>query len=84
MSTRPDHHSQSKHTTQTAQSQQRSDIYISPKEAASLLCVATWTLARWAEKGIIKAMRVNPRGERRYYREEIETIAKNGGDHGQP
>lgn len=75
-------HLQQQTNTHNAHSQQHSDTYISPQEAAKILGVATWTLARWANQGIVKSVRLQPSSPRRYLREEIENIAKNGAGNG--
>ena len=41
------------------------------REVARLLHVHPNTLRRWSNKGIIRAYRITPRGDRRFKREEI-------------
>ena len=41
------------------------------REVAQLLHVHPNTLRRWSNKGIIRAYRITPRGDRRFKREEI-------------
>jgi excisionase family DNA binding protein len=41
------------------------------REVAELLHVHPNTLRRWSNKGIIRAYRITPRGDRRFEREEI-------------
>jgi excisionase family DNA binding protein len=41
------------------------------REVARLLHVHPNTLRRWSNKGMIRAYRINPRGDRRFKREEI-------------
>ena len=40
-------------------------------EVARLLNVHTNTLRRWSDRGIIRAYRINRRGDRRFLREDI-------------
>ena len=40
-------------------------------EVADLLHVHPNTLRRWSNKGVIRAYRITPRGDRRFKREEI-------------
>jgi len=44
-------------------------------EAATLLHVHTNTVRRWANRGYIRAYRVNYRGDRRFRQEEITRVA---------
>lgn len=41
------------------------------KEAAEILNVHPETLRRWDEKGILKAIKIGKRGDRRYKKEDI-------------
>jgi len=41
------------------------------REVARLLHVHPNTLRRWSNKGMIRAYRITPRGDRRFKREEI-------------
>lgn len=43
-------------------------------EVAKLLRVAPLTLKRWEKVGRLKPVRINSRGDRRYYKEEILSI----------
>lgn len=42
------------------------------KEVAELLRISELTLKRWGKAGKIKCIRINPKGDRRYLREEIK------------
>ena len=42
------------------------------REVADLLHVHPNTLRRWSNKGVIRAYRITPRGDRRFKREEID------------
>ena len=44
------------------------------REVARLLHVHGNTVRRWSDKGIIRAYRINPRGDRRFSREDIPRI----------
>jgi excisionase family DNA binding protein len=43
-------------------------------KACQVLYVHCNTLRRWTEKGLIKAYRVGPRGDRRYRREDVDAL----------
>jgi len=43
-------------------------------EAAQLLYVHTNTLRSWTERGIIRAYRIGPRGDRRFKAEDINVL----------
>ncbi len=47
------------------------DNMLTPREVAKMLHVHPNTLKRWSEKGRIVAYRINPRGDRRYWRRDI-------------
>lgn len=44
------------------------------KEAAEMLGVTPLTLRRWDDKGILKAIRIGTRKDRRYDLEELEKL----------
>ncbi|MEE8374510.1 MAG: helix-turn-helix domain-containing protein [Dehalococcoidia bacterium] len=44
------------------------------REATRLLNVHSNTLRRWSDRGIVKAYRLGPRGERRFRREDIDAL----------
>ena len=48
------------------------DDMLTVREVARLLHVHTNTLRRWSDKGRIVAYRINPRGDRRFKRQDIE------------
>jgi len=53
------------------------------QEVARLLHIHPNTLRRWSNRGLIKAYRITPRGDRRYQREEIiGFLAKLNANHG--
>lgn len=43
-------------------------------EVASLLRVSKLTVKRWEKAGKISAIRINSRGDRRFFKKEIERI----------
>lgn len=43
-------------------------------EACRILCIHANTLRRWNERGIIKAYRIGPRGDRRFRRDDIAAL----------
>lgn len=46
------------------------DLLTNP-EVAALLRVSPLTIKRWGKRGVIKAIRINSRGDRRYKREDV-------------
>jgi excisionase family DNA binding protein len=50
--------------------------WLSPGEASDLMDVPTKTLVHWASEGVISFIQHEPRGHRRYLREELEAIIK--------
>jgi len=53
------------------------------QEVARLLHIHPNTLRRWSNRGLIKAYRITPRGDRRYRREEIlDFLARLNANHG--
>ena len=63
-------------------------IMLTVREVSQILHVHSNTLRRWSDRGIIKAYRIGPRGDRRFRREDIacllngenESTANNIGD----
>jgi len=47
-------------------------------EASSLLKVHPATLRRWDEKGVLKAVKISKRGDRRYRLEDIQRFIYEG------
>lgn len=47
-------------------------------EAANILSVSPWTLRIWDKKGILKPVRMGTRRDRRYKREDIQKILREG------
>ena len=43
-------------------------------EVARLFGVHTSTVRRWSERGLLKAYRVGPRGDRRFRREDVAVL----------
>ncbi len=48
-----------------------SNSMLTVREVARLLNVHINTVRRWNEKGMLKAYRIGPRGDRRFSREDI-------------
>ena len=46
-------------------------LMLTVREVAQLLSLHTNTVRRWSDLGIIRAYRINDRGDRRFQREEI-------------
>lgn len=49
----------------------RTDYYLTPRELARLLNVHINTVRRWSDRGLLKAHRIGPRGDRRFSKESI-------------
>ena len=46
------------------------------REASRLLNVCSNTLRGWTDQGVVKARRINARGDRRFKREDIEALLR--------
>jgi diguanylate cyclase (GGDEF)-like protein/excisionase family DNA binding protein len=57
----------------------RPDALISVAQAAALLGVHPNTVRAWTESGRLAAWRINPRGDRRYRRADVERLLAEGG-----
>ena len=64
-----------------ASAQEISDM-LTIREVARLLHVHPNTLRRWSNDGIVRAYRINTRGDRRYKREEIVRFLDDLNGHG--
>lgn len=51
---------------------------LTAREVSVLLKVHIHTVRRWGNRGILKAYRFGPRGDRRFKREDIETFISGG------
>ncbi len=49
----------------------RMECYLTPRELARLLNVHINTVRRWSDRGVLKAYRIGPRGDRRFSKENI-------------
>jgi excisionase family DNA binding protein len=47
---------------------------LTTRQLARLLNVHINTVRRWDDRGILKAYRIGPRGDRRFSREDIDTF----------
>ena len=52
----------------------RGDTMLTASELARLLNVHINTVRRWSNRGILKAYRVGPRGDRRFSREDVDNF----------
>jgi len=48
------------------------DTMLTASELAELLNVHINTVRRWSNRGVLKAYRVGPRGDRRFRREDVD------------
>lgn len=57
----------------------RTEYYLTARELARLLNVHINTVRRWSDRGLLKAYRIGPRGDRRFSKESIaEFLAGQG------
>jgi excisionase family DNA binding protein len=49
----------------------RTDYYLTSRELARLLNVHINTVRRWSDRGVLKAYRFGPRGDRRFSKESV-------------
>ncbi len=52
----------------------RGEAMLTASELARLLNVHINTVRRWSNRGILKAYRVGPRGDRRFAKEDVDTF----------
>jgi excisionase family DNA binding protein len=55
-----------------------SKVMLSTADVAQLLGFRPNTVRRWSKKGILKAYRIGPRGDRRFRREDVDSFLKEG------
>ena len=55
-------------------SRNRKNIMLTANGVAHLLNVHINTVRRWSNRGILKAYRIGPRGDRRFRREDIDSF----------
>lgn len=47
------------------------------REVANIFRVSTLTIRRWSDKGVLPAIKINKRGDRRFSPEDINLIVEN-------
>jgi excisionase family DNA binding protein len=55
---------------------------LTARQVAKLLNVHVNTVRRWNDRGILKAYRIGPRGDRRFSKEDINTFLAGNGHSG--
>ena len=53
-------------------------VLLTPRDVARLLNVHINTVRRWSEQGILKSYRISSRGDRRFRREDVDAILREG------
>jgi len=56
----------------------RSKVMLTVGDVAQLLGLHVNTVRRWSEKGILKSHRIGPRGDRRFWREDVNGFLGQG------
>ena len=51
-------------------------VLLTISETSQLLNIHKNTLRRWSDRGIIRAYRIGPRGDRRFRSEDVEALFK--------
>jgi len=54
----------------------QSKVMLTTGEAAQLLGLHLNTVRRWTQKGVLKAYRITPRGDRRFRRKDVDAFLK--------
>lgn len=54
---------------------------LTARQVARLLNVHVNTVRRWNDRGILKAYRIGPRGDRRFSKTDIDTFLAGNGQH---
>jgi excisionase family DNA binding protein len=54
---------------------------LTARQVARLLNVHVNTVRRWNDRGILKAYRIGPRGDRRFNKEDIDMFLSGNGQH---
>ena len=53
---------------------------LTTSEVGQLLGIHVNTVRRWSKKGILRAYRISPRGDRRFRRQDIDRFLEEGGE----
>jgi len=53
-----------------------SKVMLTTRDVGQLLGVHSNTVRRWSKKGVLKAYRISPRGDRRFKREDVDSFLK--------
>ncbi len=64
-----------KHRLSVARASNRKDM-LATVQVADLLGIHANTVRRWADKGILRAYRLGPRGDRRFRQQEVDAFLK--------
>lgn len=56
------------------------DRLLLPSEVAQIFRISPKTVTRWADQGLIPAVRANPRAHRRYRESDVRALIKGGTD----
>jgi len=54
----------------------QSKVMLRTNDVAQLLGIHVNTVRRWSRKGLLKSYRINPRGDRRFKREDVDRLLK--------
>jgi excisionase family DNA binding protein len=51
---------------------------LTPTEVARLLHIHINTVRRWSDQGLLRSYRIGPRGDRRFYKEDVAIFLQKG------
>ena len=52
----------------------RNPSLLTVREVAAMLNIHVNTVRRWDDAGVLKALRIGPRGDRRFRREDVDAL----------